>query len=285
MTWDAWYFKSICSSREAGICQPQWFYFDLLYSYLRSLCAGTRFVERETVKCSLMNTPALFLDSLLCCTWLSLSLSSAGLSVCGDSGVVAKVQKTAWQPSPVAPPCWLNMLMSLPWRSAWQPARTGWWRLVCVACCPPVTRRTRILTAHVNSVRKEKIYNINRESRGTNSLKKIWQHTQIHTHWPICPSLVYLCLPVGYFRPLQLLSNQTTNQAGRGGSHQQQTDCPLSFFPVPTVWPPLSLSPVSSLLSALFPYITLNLLLTSSWDDGGVNTLFLLDSASVRIRI
>lgn len=35
--------------------------------------------------------------------------------------------------------------------------------------------------------------------------------------------------PAGYFRPPQLLSNQTASQAGWGGSHQHQTARPLAF--------------------------------------------------------
>lgn len=74
--------------------------------------------------------------------------------------------------------------------------------------------------------------------------KKKWNYTlektYCNTHRPICPSLVYFCLPAGYFRPQQLLSNQTANQASRGGSRQQQTACPLSFVPIPTVRSPPS---------------------------------------------
>lgn len=49
---------------------------------------------------------------------------------------------------------------------------------------------------------------------------------------PRCISLVYFRLWAGYFRTLQLLSNQTANEGGRGGSHQEQTACPLSFNPI-----------------------------------------------------
>lgn len=49
---------------------------------------------------------------------------------------------------------------------------------------------------------------------------------------PRCISLVYFRLWAGYFRTLQLLSNQTENEGGRGGSHQEQTACPLSFNPI-----------------------------------------------------
>lgn len=57
------------------------------------------------------------------------------------------------------------------------------------------------------------------------------------THGSACPrwtSLVYFRLWAGYFRTRQLLSNQTANEGGRGGSRQEQTACPLSFNPIPS---------------------------------------------------
>lgn len=54
-----------------------------------------------------------------------------------------------------------------------------------------------------------------------------------HTGQPV--HAVYVCsisVWAGYFRTLQLLSNQTANEGGRGGSHQEQTACPLSFNPI-----------------------------------------------------
>lgn len=88
-----------------------------------------------------------------------------------------------------------------------------------------------------------------RSEKVTNKQKKCFlrvsMDTNTHTVQSVRISLVYFCRQAGYFRPQQLLSNQTANQAGRGGSHQQQTACPLSLHPVHT-FSSLSLSLMGS---------------------------------------
>lgn len=128
-------------------------------------------------------------------------------------------------------------------------------------CLQTYNCNTRVLD-HILKVWQVKIKysnsnsNINQLSWKTiqqNPLKHVSTHTNTHTGQSVHISLVYFCLPAGYFRPLQLLSNQTANQEGRGGSHRQQTACPLSFFSIPTS-SSLSLSP-SSFLGSMFLYL------------------------------
>lgn len=95
-----------------------------------------------------------------------------------------------------------------------------------------------------NDLKKKVTYSQKPRKSLNYTFKNMSTHTNIHTQHSVHISLVYFCLPVGYFRLLQLLSNQTANQAGRGRSHQQQTACPLSLLPL-SLCPALDLTPLS----------------------------------------